>query len=203
MSLCKTCTFISYIERLKLVVYNEVEYIQICRRICNDTMCRIPLGFFSGKPASPTVTLGSPRVETPQGLPHSVQLGLLQSLRGASPNITQNLTSALRQELLAQHQNSRSPTSSPTVSSPSVHKVTEKVTFVTTAASTVSSSPSAQLVTRLVQQVSGNQMVNVGNLLTQRVQGPRGNVPTTLKIQGMHQKFLYKCGALCCVFFLK
>jgi hypothetical protein len=51
--------------------------------------------------------------------------------------------------------------------------------------STMATTPSAQLVTRLVQQVSGNQMVNVSNLLAaQRVQGPRGNVPTTLKIQG-------------------
>lgn len=139
----------------------------------------------TAKPASPSVTLGSPRVEAPQGLPHSVQLGFLQSLRGASPNITQNITSALRQELLAQHQNASSPKASPSISSPNVNKVTEKITLAATATSTVTSTPSAQLVTRLVQQMSGNQMVNMGNLLTaQRVQGPRGNIPTTLKIQG-------------------
>lgn len=141
--------------------------------------------FFTAKPASPSVTLVSPRVEAPQGLPHSVQLGFLQSLRGASPNITQNITSALRQELLAQHQNASSPKASPSISSPNVNKVTEKITLAATATSTVTSTPSAQLVTRLVQQMSGNQMVNMGNLLTaQRVQGPRGNIPTTLKIQG-------------------
>lgn len=135
----------------------------------------------TAKPASPAVTLGSPRVEAPQGLPQSVQLGLLQSLRAASPNIT----SALRQELLAQHQNAGSPKASTTISSPNVNKVTEKVTMAATATSTVTSTTSAQLVTRLVQQMSGNQMVNMGNLLTaQRVQGPRGNIPTTLKIQG-------------------
>ncbi|XP_061165469.1 nuclear factor related to kappa-B-binding protein-like [Saccostrea echinata] len=139
----------------------------------------------TGKPESPTVTLGSPRGEAPHGLPQSVPLGLLQSLRAASPNITQNITSALRQELLAQRKNSGSPAPPSTVSATMVNKVTEKVGVAAPSTTTVTSTPSAQLVTRLVQQVSGNQMVNVSNLLAaQRVQGPRGNVPTTLKIQG-------------------
>nr|XP_048774007.1 nuclear factor related to kappa-B-binding protein-like isoform X2 [Ostrea edulis]XP_056012397.1 nuclear factor related to kappa-B-binding protein-like isoform X2 [Ostrea edulis] len=139
----------------------------------------------TAKPESPTVTIGSTRSDTPQGLPQSVPLGLLQSLRTASPNVTQSITSALRQELLAQRQNSGSPAPSPVISSTAINKVTEKVTMAATPTSTMATTPSAQLVTRLVQQVSGNQMVNVSNLLAaQRVQGPRGNVPTTLKIQG-------------------
>ncbi|KAK3099190.1 hypothetical protein FSP39_000785 [Pinctada imbricata] len=155
-------------------------------------------------PATPAVVTGQGQPQTEiQSVQKTVPLGLLQNIRAANPNMTQanlqTLTSAIRQELLVQRQNSQGvaagQSSSPTVtqpssSSPAVTKVMSPLTLTQTLASGVTTaqttSTNAQLVTRLVQQVSGNQMMSVSSLLAAQraqAQGSRAASPA-IKIQG-------------------
>lgn len=146
--------------------------------------------------------VGSPNTSVAQQIKgenilKSLPLSILQSLQASvadanmSQSIPQSLASTIRplQRQASAGSPAPSPAGTPTPGSPVPTRLPVTTTVTSTSLSSLvqSSNSGAPLVARLVQQVGGNQMVNVGNLLAaQRAQNPnQTNVANaTLKFQG-------------------
>lgn len=131
----------------------------------------------------------------PLSILQSLQASVAESNSAANQAISQSLASAIRPELLLQRQastGSPAPQQSPGTPNPGSPVPTKlqtgqsSGTTSTTLSSLIQTSGSgAPLVARLVQQVGGNQVVNVSNLIAaQRGQNPVSVANATLKIQG-------------------
>ncbi|XP_071126150.1 nuclear factor related to kappa-B-binding protein-like isoform X1 [Mytilus edulis] len=135
--------------------------------------------------------------QLPLSILQSLQASVADASSPVSQAITQSLASAIRPQLIQRQASSgspvpqQSPAGTPTPGSPvptRLHTPQSGVVTATSLSSLIQSSGAgAPLVARLVQQIGGNQMVNVSNLLAaQRAQNPNQGSLTnaTLKIQG-------------------
>ncbi|XP_063413509.1 nuclear factor related to kappa-B-binding protein-like isoform X3 [Mytilus trossulus] len=135
--------------------------------------------------------------QLPLSILQSLQASVADASSPVSQAITQSLASAIRPQLIQRQASAgspvpqQSPAGTPTPGSPvptRLHTPQSGVVTATSLSSLIQSSGAgAPLVARLVQQIGGNQMVNVSNLLAaQRAQNPNQGSLTnaTLKIQG-------------------